>query len=279
MRILHGIGDGLVAGEIAEIGERRMAGVEQPQLHQLERLDVGDELDARGGEIGPARGKAILDHPLRERLGHHRPGVTHPECRGDRIAVGIRRFRHDAIDHGAGEGNVIRDPLAEVLRAKCRELRHDPLHGVAVGGEVVAAQHGEGRKSLRPSPRQRSHDEAGRRARRVKIVEIVHDIGMPLVEIAGLRRVAIALLGDRERDDANGGIGHPLDQCCRLFARDDAVEQRADDAMLGAFGGAHGDRVEMILRGEGVARLRTAQARADDAPGYSMRRLRQGNRR
>ena len=73
MRIGHGVGDGVVAGEIAEIGERGMTGVEQSQLHQLERLDVGDELDARGGEIGPARAKAVLDHPLRERLGHHRP--------------------------------------------------------------------------------------------------------------------------------------------------------------------------------------------------------------
>ena len=52
-----------------------------------------------------------------------------------------------------------------------------------------------------------------------------------------------------------------------LLARDDAVEQRADDAVLGAFGGTYGDRVEMILRGEGVARIRAAQARADDAPG------------
>ena len=125
--------------------------------------------------------------------------------------------------------------------------------------------------------RQCGHDEAGRRARRVKIVEIVHDIRMALVEIAGLRRVAIAFLGDGERDDADGGIGHPLDQRCRLLARDDAVEQRADHAVLGAFGGAHGDSVEMILRGEGVARIRAAQARADDAPGCGA--LRQGNRR
>ncbi len=65
-----------------------MAGVEQPQLHQLERLDVADELDARAGKIGPTRGEAILDHALRERLGHNRPGVTHPERRGDHIAVG-----------------------------------------------------------------------------------------------------------------------------------------------------------------------------------------------
>ena len=37
----HGGGDGLIAGEIAEIGQRRVAGVEQPQLHVLERRHVG----------------------------------------------------------------------------------------------------------------------------------------------------------------------------------------------------------------------------------------------
>src|SRR4051812_27159052 len=89
---------------------------------------------------------------------------------------------------------------------------------------------------------------------------------MPLVEIAGLRRVAIALLGDGEGDDANGGIGHSLDQSCRALACDHAVEQRTDDAVLGAFGRTDGNRIEMILRGEGVACVRAAQARADDAP-------------
>lgn len=94
---------------------------------------------------------------------------------------------------------------------------------------------------------------------------------MPLVEIAGLRRVAIALLGDGERDDAGGGIGHPLDQGRRLLACDDTVEQRADDAVLGALRGAYRNRVEMILRGEGVARVRAAQARPDNAPGWAAR--------
>ena len=94
---------------------------------------------------------------------------------------------------------------------------------------------------------------------------------MPLVEIAGLRRVAIALFGYRQRDDANGRISHPLDQRGRLLARHNAVEQRADDAMLGAFSGAHGDCVKMILRGEGIARIGAARACADDAPGGATR--------
>src|SRR4051794_18991505 len=89
---------------------------------------------------------------------------------------------------------------------------------------------------------------------------------MPLVEIAGLRRVTVAFLGDGERDDADGRIRHPVDQLRGVLAGDDAIEQRANDAVFGAFGRAHSDGVEMILRGERVARIRTAQARADNAP-------------
>ena len=51
------------------------------------------------------------------------------------------------------------------------------------------------------------------------------------------------------------------------FSRGDfGIEHRADDPVIGARAGTNGDRVETILRGEGVARIRTAQAGADDSP-------------
>jgi hypothetical protein len=53
----------------------------------------------------------------------------------------------------------------------------------------------------------------------------------------------------------------------RAFARDDAFAQRANHAIIGAFGRANGDGVQMILRGERVARVGASEARADDAPG------------
>ena len=53
---------------------------------------------------------------------------------------------------------------------------------------------------------------------------------------------------------------------CGILARDLDVEDRADHPVIGACAGANGNGVETILRGEGVARLRTAQAGADDAP-------------
>jgi hypothetical protein len=96
--------------------------------------------------------------------------------------------------------------------------------------------------------------------------EVVNDIGMLCVELAGLRRVAIALLGDGQRDDARGGIGHPRDQARGIGRRDKRIEHRTDNPVFGAGAGTNGQRIEAILRDEGVARVRTSQAGADDAP-------------
>ena len=62
------------------------------------------------------------------------------------------------------------------------------------------------------SSRQRGDQESDGRARRVRILQVMNDVGMAFVQIAGLRRVAVALLGDRQRDDARGRVGHACDQ-------------------------------------------------------------------
>ena len=52
--------------------------------------------------------------------------------------------------------------------------------------------------------RERGHEKSDCRARRVGILQVVNDVGMTFVQFAGLRRMAVALLGDRQRDDARG---------------------------------------------------------------------------
>ena len=100
----------------------------------------------------------------------------------------------------------------------------------------------------------------------IGIFQIMNDIGMLLVQFAGLRRVAVALFGDRERNDPRRRIGHACDQARGVFSRHLGLEHRADDAVFGAGAGTNGNRIEVVLRGEGIARVRTPQACADDAP-------------
>ena len=89
----HRVGRGLpqvfVPQQIAEVRERRMAAVQQTQLHRFERRDVGDHARPRPPTPDAAAAKAILDHPIAERLGDDRRAI------GDAEQVrGSRRCRH-----------------------------------------------------------------------------------------------------------------------------------------------------------------------------------------
>ncbi len=141
----NGIGrclpDELVPREKPEIGERRMAAVQQAQLHRLERRDVGDELRPVVLPRGPRAGEAILDHPLPERLEHDRRGVRESGAARRFGDVGRRRRGHDAIDHRRGKRDVARDPVRQRGIGGVRERGHDPRDDASVVRKIVAADH------------------------------------------------------------------------------------------------------------------------------------------
>ena len=81
---------------------------------------------------------------------------------------------------------------------------------------------------------------------------------MVLVQLAGRRIVAIALLGDGQGDDADGGVGHRREQRRWIFRSHDDAPQSADDAQRLAFGRPYGERVETVLRRERIRLCRPA---------------------
>jgi hypothetical protein len=83
----------------------------------------------------------------------------------------------------------------------------------------------------------------------------MNDIGMLFVQLAGLRRVAVSLLSDGERDDPRRRIGHPRDQALGVGPGDLGSKDRADHPVLGARAGTGRHRVEAILRSEGFLRV------------------------
>jgi hypothetical protein len=97
-----------VPAQVAQVAERLVAGVEQAQLHQLVRLDVGDELDADVLEGRPSCGAAlegVLERPLGERLADHRPRVLDAELVGQGGDVLRCGDRGDPVDHRVGKTN------------------------------------------------------------------------------------------------------------------------------------------------------------------------------
>ncbi len=73
--ISHAVGDGLAAGEIAEIAHRRVRAIEKPELHQLEWHNVGHE---GGGPVRPSAGEPVLDHPVVVDFGDHGQASSSP---------------------------------------------------------------------------------------------------------------------------------------------------------------------------------------------------------
>ena len=150
--------------------------------------------------------EAILDHPLAERLGDDRRGVLDAEARRDRGAVLVGRRGRDAVDHRGGKRDLVADVAGKRAIAQRGEARRRCRDGAAVVRKVVAAQHGEGVHLRLAPPPQRLDQEARRGARPRRIGQVVHDVGMRLVERGGRRIVAVALLGDGQRDDLHRRI-------------------------------------------------------------------------
>ena len=98
-----------------------------------------------------------------------------------------------------------------------------------------------------------------------RIGEVGDDVWMRCIEVAcGVAQ--IGLLGDRQRDDADTGIGQCIKQLCRIARRDQHRSDRADDAKFLAVAAALGERVEPVLRFERIVGRGALQRCADDAP-------------
>lgn len=180
-----------------------MARVEHPQLECFPRLHVGDQ--HRSGELPrwAGGGEVVLDHPLPERLGDHRRLVPQPGPRPHLREVVGGGGGHDPVDHRGGEPHVLGHPRRQLGEPCCvDELLHQPPQGPAVGGQVVATDHGDrsgtgSGAALQPA-HQLTHDRP-----RWTIREVGQHLVVGQVEVTGRRIVPVPLLRHGERDDAD----------------------------------------------------------------------------
>ena len=132
--------------------------------------------------------------------------------------------------------------------------------------QIVAAEHGKRPGTVGAPAFQRRHDQADGRAWRGRVAEVVADVGVRLIEPAGRRILAIALLGDREADDAAGRLRHRGQHRRRTLGRDQQRAHAADDAGANAGAVALQRGVEPSLRRQAVALVGPLQADAGDPP-------------
>ena len=150
-----------VPGQVGEVTQALMAGVEQPQLHQLIRCDVLDHQHADFFERGSAVGEVVLEHPRRERLGDHRPLVLDVELRlpvrtmTSGVVTGVMR---STIEFGNLVCSAIHSarPGCDLLGVGGERLAGD----VAVALDVVAGHDRRRGDAAFAATRQRFGDQA-----------------------------------------------------------------------------------------------------------------------
>ena len=179
-----------------------MAGVEQPDLHHLIGVDVGDHLRPDPLPRRPAGRKTVLDDPLLERLGDHRPAIDDSERLAHQIAVGIGRRGRDPVDHAVRESAVLRDPSRQLLVPALGEGEEHPACDVAIALQVVAGHDREGGEAALAAAIEGLREVAERPARRMRVLEVVPDVRVGRVELPGALVHVVSTLGDGERDDA-----------------------------------------------------------------------------
>ncbi len=262
----HRVVDEGVCEQAAEPGQTLVAGVEQPQLHQLVRPDVLDDLDVDLLQTRAAGGEVVLDDPLRERLRRDRPLVVEPEPGPQQLTVGVGGDRRDPVHHRVGEGDLVPDPRLEV-RVHLTGEPGDGLPGaVTVPLQVVARQHGERRDARGPPPSQRLHDVGEGRPGAVEVPGVVEDVRVVGREGPVRGPLQVAALGHRQADDPHRWVDEPSRTPPQGRRRVVVLEHRADHPRLDRPLRMPQDQgVEPVLRGHHVPHRRVRGEQTDPA--------------
>ncbi len=97
--------------------------------------------------------------------------------------------------------------------------------------------------------------------------QIVHDPRVVQVDVAGSRIAAVALFGDRQRDDAHVVIGQQFEQTRTIVRHREHFLERANHRHAHAFWPAFDHAIQTVLRHQGIALAHVAlQRHAADAP-------------
>eukprot|EP00976_Prorocentrum_cordatum_P093021 1189198-Prorocentrum_minimum.AAC.2 len=151
-RVLHRHVHVAVAQQVAHARDGGVPAVEHAQLHRLVHRHVVHDQRAHVLPLGAAVvHELVLDHPLHEVLRHDGPEVDDAVLLLELPLLHLGGNGRDTVHHGHGEGHVLLDPLAQLGVHQVCELESEPLGDVAVLGDVVAAEHGEGLDPSFPS--------------------------------------------------------------------------------------------------------------------------------
>ncbi len=149
--IPHAVANVRMPCQIAKPGEERVAAVEHPQLHLLPGQHVIGHLHARRLPGGSPGDKVIFDHPLNEGFATDGAGIVDPST----AAI-------SASDSGVAAGTMRSTMVPgkltlSAIQSASAGLRFSAMprtaffYHVTVVGDIIAGEHGKGRKASFPA--------------------------------------------------------------------------------------------------------------------------------
>ncbi|MNC06768.1 hypothetical protein D3C75_542910 [compost metagenome] len=185
-----------------------MAAVEHTQLHLFERDHVGHQLGACFLPRRTTGNKIVFYDPLTERFAGHTCRIAHAGDLFDFVQGIGSNGGHNTVNHCRREGDVGFDPVGQLAINRASVGAGDIAHHMTVLGHVVAGHYGKGGQARRFTPRQRFDHHANGGARLVRVIQIGSDQRMIEHQLSGCRGVAVAFLGDGQRDNRNLRLAH-----------------------------------------------------------------------
>src|ERR1044072_988 len=134
--------------------------------------------------------------------------------------AGKRSSTIHCVNGSVTTGHASVMPSAEEISDRSSSEVSGTIRSTMVDGKATSASIHVARAGDRQAARAGGDETADGRARRARVLQVMNDVGMLFVEIAGLRRVTIALLGHRQRDDARSRARQPRDQLLRTLGRE-----------------------------------------------------------
>ena len=193
------------------IGNRRVATIQDAELHQLVFCNVLNEFRANLFQRWATLGEVVLEDPLTERFTGNRHRISDAEFIGNHRAFAVRGRWRDAVDHRVREGNVCTDPIRKVRVRQTSQTNDRAFCDVTVFRQVIAGHKRERRKARIAPNAERFDHHTEHGFRRVWVRSICDNVGVFGVKTIGQGVDVVAALGDGGRYDLDRGIGHFCD--------------------------------------------------------------------
>ena len=154
---------------------------------------------------------------------------------------------------------MFRDKAAKFRIGQFGKPDSHTLQCFTIGWQIIARQNSERLKPRCMSSSDSLNQKTGRRSRCLRVLQIVDNIAVALIQRTAGRGVAIAFFGHRERNNTDIRLAHGVQHGFRIFRCDQNIGETADNLQLFTGTIAHDNTIEIILRGECISGVGTAQ--------------------